>query len=186
MAATKKDFMKKVCVLIDTREQKNQHITSALDSMGVAYESRKLDFGDYSFTADGRDFSLSCVVERKANVDEIYNNIMQERGRIEKELYSAANLSKQCTVFIEGIGDWEQLKAYEVPDRIMKQLPQRKVKDIGRHVYSTLKSWKSSNRYSFDVQFICDNAKTAERLLENFYYYWHNYKELTAAVRTKK
>ncbi|MBO5449412.1 MAG: ERCC4 domain-containing protein [Ruminococcus sp.] len=181
MAATKKDFMKKVCIIIDTREQKNKHITSALDSMGIAYESRKLDFGDYSFTAEGRDFSMSCVVERKANVDEIYSNIMQERGRIEKELYAAANLSNQCTIFIENVAGWEELKAYEVPGWQMEKLPQRKVRDIGRHVYSALRSWKSSNRYRFDVQFIPDNAKTAERLLENFYYYWHNYKEQTAA-----
>ena len=183
MAATKKDFMKTVCILIDTREQKNQHITQAFERIGVSYESRKLDYGDYSFTAGGRDFSMSCVIERKANVDEIYNNIMQERDRIEKELYTAANLSKQCTIFLEGVAGWEELKAYEVPDWRMEQLPQRKVKDIGKHVYSTLKSWKAANRYDFDVQFIPDISKSAENMLETFYYYSHNYKQLVAGSK---
>ena len=84
MAIDKKTFLKTVTILYDTREQKNQHILSALGDMGVMTEQRKLDYGDYSFTADGSDFSLSCVVERKANVDELYNNIMNDRARLEK------------------------------------------------------------------------------------------------------
>ena len=103
MPIDKKTFLKTVTILHDTREQKNAHIIEALDKLGVKHEERKLDYGDYSFTADGRDFSMSCVVERKANVDEIYNNVTSDRGRIEKELYSAAQLAKQLTLFIEGV-----------------------------------------------------------------------------------
>ena len=81
MAIDKKTFLKTVTILHDTREQKNAHIIEALDKLGVKHEERKLDYGDYSFTADGRDFSMSCVVERKANVDEIYNNVTSDRGQ---------------------------------------------------------------------------------------------------------
>ena len=65
MPIDKKTFLKTVTILYDTREQKNQHILAALAEMGVRAEERKLDYGDYSFTADGRDgsrlldFSLS-------------------------------------------------------------------------------------------------------------------------------
>lgn len=59
--------MKKVTILIDTREQKNEHITGVLKALGVMVESRKLDYGDYSFTAEGKDFSHSCVIERNYN-----------------------------------------------------------------------------------------------------------------------
>ena len=62
MPIDKKTFLKTVTILYDTREQKNQHILSALGELGVMTEQRKLDYGDYSFTADGRDFSLSCVI----------------------------------------------------------------------------------------------------------------------------
>ena len=116
MSIDKKTFLKTVTVLYDTREQKNKHILDALAQMGIMTEQRKLDYGDYSFTADGRDFSLSCVVERKANVDELYNNIMQDRGRLEKELYAASQCAKQLTIVVENIGSWDELRSYCDPD----------------------------------------------------------------------
>ena len=183
MAIDKKTFLKTVTILYDTREQKNAHILSALAEMGVRAEERKLDYGDYSFTADGRDFSLSCVVERKANVDEIYGNITADRGRIEKELYSAAQLAKQLTLIIEGISSWEELRAYRVPAWQMKANPQRVKEDIGALVYSTLKAWQTGSRYHFSVEFSESKDKTAAKMLEIFYYYWRSYKEMTAARR---
>ena len=183
MAIDKKTFLRGVTVICDTREQKNEHITKDLSEMGIMTETRKLDFGDYSFSCEGRDFSLSCVVERKANVDEIYGNIMGDRGRIEKELYSASQLAKQLTLIIEGVGAWEELRSYEVPEWQMKRDSKRQVKEIGAHVYATLKAWSSGNRYRFSVDFVRDNTQTAAKILEIFYYYWRSYKEMTAARR---
>lgn len=45
----RKVFEKKITVICDTREQCNQHIIQFLHANGIATESRKLDFGDYSF-----------------------------------------------------------------------------------------------------------------------------------------
>ena len=182
--ASKKDFIKRVTILIDTREQKNKHITKRLDELGVKYESRKLDYGDYSFmTAErdySRDFSMSCVVERKANVDELYGNIMHDRGRIEKELYAASRLAKQATILIENCAEWDELKGFRLPQ--YKRQEQRKVDEIGKYVYATLQAWRCGNRYHFDVAF-SQGIDSADKMLEIFYYYWHNYKELTAARR---
>ena len=183
MAIDKKTFLRGVTVICDTREQKNDHILQALESMGVPTETRKLDYGDYSFICDGRDFSMCCVVERKANVDEIYNNVINERGRIEKEMYAASQCAKQLTLIIEGVESWAELRAYAVPDWQMKKFSQRKVKDIGAQVYSTLKGWSVGNRYHFTVDFVKDNANTAAKMLEIFYYYWRSYKEMTSARR---
>ena len=41
MAIDKKTFLKAVTILYDTREQKNQHILTALAEMGVQAEERK-------------------------------------------------------------------------------------------------------------------------------------------------
>ncbi len=183
MAIDKKTFLKTVTILYDTREQKNQHILTAFSDMGIMTEERKLDYGDYSFTADGRDFSLSCVIERKANADELYNNIMNDRGRLEKELYAASQCAKQLTLIIENIQGWEELKNYRVPDWQMKANPQRKNTDIGAPVYAALKSWQSGNRYRFNVEFSPDKSGTAAKILEIFYYYWRTYKEMTSARR---
>lgn len=180
----KKTFLKTATVLYDTREQKNSHILSALAEMGVMTEERKLDYGDYSFTADGRDFSLSCAVERKAGVDELYGNIMQDRGRIEKELYAASQCAKQFTLVIENVAGWEALKTYRVPAWQMKANPQRIREDIGAPVYTTLKSWQGGNRYRFSVEFVPEKAQTAAKLLEIFYYYWRSYKEMTGVRKS--
>lgn len=177
----KKDFMNKVTILIDTREQVNGHITEALDKYGVKYESRKLDYGDYSFIVEDDDFSKACVIERKANVDEIYNNVIQDRGRIEKEMFTASNNAKELIMILENIGSWDELKQYVVPDWQMQRDSHRKNADIGKAVYATLRSWTRGNRYHFSVEFSPDKSSTASKLLELFYYYYRNYKEQTAA-----
>ena len=180
MPITKKDFLKKVTILIDTREQKNKHITDELDKLGIMYEDHKNDYGDYTFSCEGRDFSLSCVIERKADVDELYGNVMKDRDRLEKEFYAASKLSTQFTLLIESVGSWQELKDYQVPDWQIKQF-NRKVIRIGEHCYNTLQAWRVGNRYGFSVEFVKDKKDTAVKILEIFYYYWRTYKELTEA-----
>lgn len=64
----KEKFIQKATIITDSREQKNNHILSALDDLGVKHEERKLHFGDYSFICGDDDFTLSCIIERKANM----------------------------------------------------------------------------------------------------------------------
>ncbi len=174
--------MKKVVILTDTREQKNAHITGALDRMQVQHEARKLDYGDYSFMIDGKDFSVACVIERKACVDEVYGNISADRERIEKELDTIRKNAVYCTFLLESCAGWEALKAYEVPQEELERTG-RKVKNIGATCYSTLQAWCCGNRYHFRVEFVADPARTAAKLLELFYWYYHNYKKATAPRR---
>lgn len=178
-ANEKKEFMKKVTVLIDTREQKNQHITDVLGSLGIMWTAQKLDFGDYSFTADGRDFSHSCVIERKADIDEVYGNITADRERIEKELDTISRNARQCTFLLENCSGWEHLKGYEIPEA-QAEKQGRKVRNIGASVYSALQAWKCGNRYSFSVEFVPDHNRSALKILEVFFWYYHNYKKQTA------
>lgn len=179
----KKDFMKKITVLIDTREQKNAHIVKALDAYGVMHESRKLDFGDYSFMADGRDFSGSCVIERKANVNEVYGNLSADRERIEKELDTISRNARQCILLLENCEGWDALKAASILQEEADRTG-RKVLNIGATCYGTLQAWRCGNRYRFGVEFVPDPRQSAARMLELFFWYWHNYKKQTAARRT--
>lgn len=175
----KKGFMKKVNIIIDTREQKNNHIITALDELGIIHESRKLDYGDYSFQINGKDFTSVCVIERKANVDEVYGNISSDRERVEKELDTASKNANQLTFLIENISSWNELKSFKVSAEEIKKY-NRKVKNIGETCYSTLQAWKCGNRYNFQVEFVSDISKTAMKILEVFYWYYHNYKRQTA------
>lgn len=191
MGIDRDTFLRSVTIVVDTREQKNAHVIEELNKLGIMVEHRKLDYCDYSFMAGGRDFTMSCVVERKANVEELYTNVSEgwrdkrrnDESRIEKELEAAFTLSRSCTLIVENVAGWKELEQYEVSALQMIQNPKRQVKAIGKHVYSSLKSWSSNNRYNFNVEFVPDKRLTAAKLLEIFYYYWRNYKELTKARR---
>ena len=180
--------MKAVVILIDTRERECSHIIKALDGMGVRHEARKLDLGDYSFCVGGRDFSTSCTIEPKNGPDELYGNITEKvRGdwdnRLEKELAAGGQALKQFTLLIEGIASMQALRNFVVPDWKMKASPQRVCADIGKTCYAALKGWQASNRYGFRVEFAADKADTAIRIVEEFYYFYRNYKTLITSRR---
>ena len=178
----KKEFLKKVTVIADSREQKNRHIIDAFKALGIMSESRKLDYGDYSFTVDGKDFSRSCVIERKADIDELYGNLTADRERFEKEFDTISKNARQCTLLLENCSGWEYLKGYQISDAAAEK-QNRKVKNIGATVYSTIQAWQCGNRYNFNVVFTPDRERSALKILEVFYYYYHNYRKMTAPRR---
>lgn len=180
----KEKFMKKVIVLVDTREQQNDHIIQTLNSMGVQHQSCKLDFGDYSFLLDGKDFRQSCVIERKGSVDELYGNVTQDLPRIEKELLSAKIVAGGCTMLIEGVTTELELKKYTIPHaQVIHQ--GRKVQDIGRIVYPVLQSFKAASRYSVSPEYTL-KENSAQKILEIFYYYYRGYDKLIAPRKDKE
>ena len=186
MSYDKKTFLKHVTILCDTNEQKNKHIKEEFDRMGINYKDFNLLFGDYSFIINDRDFSMLCVIERKASVDELYGNLTADRERIENEFRSASAISNQFTLLMEGIKDMEELRTYTVPDWQMQREPQRKVKEIGEQCYVTIQSWQSGNKYRFNTIFAAEKTQTATKILEHFYYYWRNFKILTANRRNRR
>lgn len=180
----KEKFCKEVTVICDTREQANKHILSYFDTHGIKYEAKKLDFGDYSFRIADKDFSMQCVVERKANVNELWTNISRDRERFEKEVNAMSCITRSPNLIIECCPDRDSLMNFKVNQYAM-QVQNRRVEDIGKYIYSTLQSWSSSNRYSLNVHYMNGNNGTASLMLNIFYYYWHNYKELVKPLRSK-
>jgi len=92
--AETKALLKNLTMLVDTREQKNQHIIKYFTDKGIPYKVQKLDYGDYSaFIPKNvelgvlRDIYLSdnINVERKANLDELAQNLTHGRTQIENE-----------------------------------------------------------------------------------------------------
>lgn len=87
-----KEILASLVIQVDTREQKNQHITDYLDQKKVNYESKKLNYGDYGVyipknTEYGiiRDTHVPTYIERKNSIDELASTI-KERTRFENEL----------------------------------------------------------------------------------------------------
>lgn len=178
--AEKKAFLNKLTVLYDTREKKNQHILKSLEGMGVAVEEHKLDYGDYSFRWEDKDFRQTCVVERKANVDELYGNVTFKRETFEKEIRAASVLSGSFTLLLENCGSELEMRKYRVPDWKMDMSPQRKVSEIGKTCYSVIRAWEQ--QYSFHIRYVSNPENTAKEILEVFYWYFHGYKKLTAPL----
>ena len=167
-----KQLLKSLTILIDTREQKNNHIIDYLEDKGITYKSKKLEFGDYSFylPADSelgiqRDiyFNPQMVIERKGagdinnggGLNELSNNFTHDRTQFENELIRASN-----SKFILLI---ENAKGYQ---------------DIIKHNYRTDYNPKSfigtlhtfKHRYDMEVMFI-DPAYSGNFIYYTFYYF---------------
>jgi ERCC4-type nuclease len=89
-----KELLASMKLLIDTREQKGDHIINWLDQKKIAYKKQKLNQGDYSFYVPknpvlniDRDlhFDNEICIERKNSIDELIGNFASDRTRIESE-----------------------------------------------------------------------------------------------------
>jgi len=92
--AESKALLKSLTMVVDTREQKNQHITKYFTDKRVPFKVQKLDYGDYTAYIPKnielgvmRDIYLSdnINIERKANLDELAQNLTAGRTQIENE-----------------------------------------------------------------------------------------------------
>ena len=82
-------------IIIDTREQSNQHIVDFFNKKKIPYKVMKLPLGDYSimlpqgsFDGQVQDiyFYDDFVVERKNSIDELCGNLKEDAARLKKEL----------------------------------------------------------------------------------------------------
>ena len=82
-------------ILVDTREQRNQHILDFFDKNNIKHARHKLDYGDYSCmipanTIEGQAndiyFDRDIIIERKASIDELASNFKEDGVRIKTEL----------------------------------------------------------------------------------------------------
>ena len=109
-----KQLLQSMTILIDTREQANNHITAYFDKQRITYHSRKLDFGDYSFILPAspalgisRDvyFVGDIAIERKGSLEELSSNLTHDRARFESELIRASKAKLLLMVENASYGD---------------------------------------------------------------------------------
>lgn len=99
-------------LLIDTREQPTERYERRIEQIGLPYERRKLNYGDYSCECtlpDGStlDFSNRVAIERKMNLDEICMCCGRERKRFEREFERAKEDGCRIYLLVED-GNWEK------------------------------------------------------------------------------
>lgn len=104
-----KNVLKNLTILIDTREQANEHVIEFLEKKKIPYKVKKLDFGDYScmlpansYEGQQREiyFDRDIVIERKNGIDEVAGNLKDDT-RILKELAHLNKYDIKYYVFVE-------------------------------------------------------------------------------------
>lgn len=81
-------ILKDMLILVDTREQKNQHIIDYLDSKGIPHKLEKLETADYTFILPNYadlGFDRQILIEKKNSLDEISGNFTKDRERFTRE-----------------------------------------------------------------------------------------------------
>ena len=105
-------------VLIDTREQPTEIAKKRYESFGVPYERRKLEYGDYTYTArkpdgtwiysDDDKIYPHLAIERKMNLDELAMCFTHDRDRFEREFERAKEHNAKIMLLVED-ATWENL-----------------------------------------------------------------------------
>jgi ERCC4-type nuclease len=93
-----KNLLNSIRILVDSREQKNEHILQYFNENNISYKTAKLMTGDYSVILPAnpeigipRDLHFPITVERKNSVDELAQSI-KDRTRFENELIRSKDI----------------------------------------------------------------------------------------------
>ncbi len=101
-------------ILVDTREQPTERARKRYQDFGIAYDRRKLEYGDYSaeVTAGAQVISMerAVVIERKMNISELCSCFCHERKRFTAEMERARADGAKIYLLVEG-GSWEKVYA---------------------------------------------------------------------------
>ena len=161
------ELISSMVILIDTREKVNSHITDYFERKGITYKKKALDYGDYSFMIPANEklgilrdlyFNATCIIERKASLEEISGNLTQGRDRFEKELC----LSPKTKVLLLENSSYE---------------------DIATGNYNTKYNRKSFMasihsfwfKYNIPIMFMPDNKYSGLFIRQYFEYFLKNY-----------
>lgn len=114
-----KKILDNIVVIVDSREQNNQHIIEFFNKKNIPYKTIKNDFGDYTamlpagtltgFTSDIY-FDRDIAIERKNSIDEIAGNLKEDAARIKKELAHMNKYDIKYFFFVEDKNFHENLR----------------------------------------------------------------------------
>ncbi|MDF2563705.1 MAG: hypothetical protein K0Q53_100 [Massilibacillus sp.] len=165
-----KTLLKSLTIIVDTREQANNHVIDYFTKKKIPYITKKLDYGDYCCYIGAnpelgimRDmyFTDTVVIERKNSLTELSNNLSNDRERFVNELIRKGNT--KLFLMIEntpnGYGDI-------LTHNYRSQYNEKSF--IG-----TLKSMES--QYDIHINFLSDNELSGFFIWSTLYYGIRNY-----------
>lgn len=102
-------------IIVDTREQQNQHILDYFKQKNINYEIKKVDAGDYAVKLPAcpeinimRDLYIPVTIEKKNSVDELAGSF-KDRTRFENEFIRATGSNTKIFLLIEDGKGYENI-----------------------------------------------------------------------------
>lgn len=153
------EALEHLTLLVDTREQDTLSFRRRVKEVGLPWERRKLDFGDYSMRVeleDGQevDFSPAVAIERKMSLDELCQCYGRGRKRFQREFLRAKKAGAKLYLLIEN-GSWEKALSGEYRSRMQPQA-----------LTASLTAWLAR----YDCQVLFCQAKITPRLIREIVY----------------
>lgn len=153
------EALEHLTLLVDTREQDTLSSRRRVKEVGLPWERRKLDFGDYSMRVeleDGQevDFSPAVAIERKMSLDELCQCYGRGRKRFQREFLRAKKAGAKLYLLVEN-GSWEKALSGEYRSRMQPQA-----------LTASLTAWLAR----YDCQVLFCQAKSTPRLIREIIY----------------
>lgn len=105
-------ILEDIVIIVDTREQKNQHILDYFLKNNIQYKVEKLDTADYSFYLPNYrvlNIDKMVLIEKKNSLDEIAGNFTKDRERFKAEFERVKD--DKIHLVIEN-ATWKKLKGH--------------------------------------------------------------------------
>lgn len=83
-------------IIVDTREQKYNHVTDYFDNEGIKWVRSKLICGDYQ-----NPLNPMVIIDRKKDLQEVAGNVCQQHDRFVRELELAKELGYKMIILVE-------------------------------------------------------------------------------------
>lgn len=147
--------LKELTVIVDSREQVNQNITSYFDSKKILYTTRKLDTADYSAMVGDMTLEHSITCERKSGLDELCSNLTADRDRFEREFLRAKANCTKVYLLIEN-ASWNDILLHNYRSKLDP-----------KSLMASLLSWQV--RFNITVMF-CKPSETGQIIYGILYY----------------
>lgn len=148
-------FMKKMTVITDSREQKNEHIIEWLEDKKLPHVRRKLSVGDYSAMLEDQTLEYDIAIERKGSIDELAGNFTAERERFEREMLRGKACGTHMFLVLENCS-WQDILAHNYRS---KMLP--------KALMASMLSWQA--RFNLNITF-CKPDETGAIIYSILYY----------------
>ncbi len=162
-----KKLIENMTIIVDTREQQNQHILDYFEKKKIKYEVKKVDAGDYTVKLSAcpelnilRDIYMPVTIEKKNSIDELAGSF-KDRTRFENEFIRAYGSNTKIFLLIEDGQGYENI----IKGNYRSQYEPKAL-------LASLKTFE--NRYNINIAFM-DKKYSGNFIYHTLKYYLYEY-----------